>query len=305
MMPQSYQYSFELRHLRYFLAVAEELHFRRAAEQLHIAQPALSKQIQQLETAIGIQLFERTNRKVILTEAGAVFYTEVKVIFKSIDNGVELARRAASGEGGELRLTFTAPAMSTVLPSILRTYKRKFPKVKVTLRELATSTQIEALKTGESDCGFFHPTVTISDFTVKEIFTESLGIVLPQSHPLASRKKIGLADFCNDDFILFPRTYNPHLYDRITSVCQQVGFSPNIVEEVSPRSNAISLVAAEMGITFLSQSLSSLCHKDVVYKPLTGLVPQLKLVYGWRSQNASACLSQFLKVVELSLKHDL
>lgn len=303
MMPQSYQSSFELRHLRYFLTVAEELHFRRAAERLHIAQPALSKQIQQLEAAIGIKLFERTNRRVILTEAGQVFYSEAKTIFKYIDNAISLTQRAALGERGELKLIFTAPAMSTVLPSILRTYKRNFPKVKVTLTELPTSAQIEALQTGEADCGFFHPTATISNLTVTEIFSESLGIVVPKSHPLATRKKIKLMDFSDDSFILFPRIYNPYLYDHIIAICQQVGFSPNIAEEVSPRSNAISLVAAEMGITFLSQSLCSLCGQDVVYKPLVGLTPQLKLVYGWQSQNASACLCQFLKVVESNLSN--
>lgn len=301
MMPQSYQTFFELRHLRYFLTVAEELHFRRAAERLHIAQPALSKQIQQLEAAIGIKLFERTNRKVILTKAGEVFYSEAKAIFKQIDNAISLTQRAASGEWGELKLTFTAPAMSTVLPSILRTYKRNFPKVKITLTELPTSAQIEALTTGESDCGFFHPTVAIPNLTIKEIFTESLGIVVPKSHPLASQKKIRLVDFADDAFILFPRTYNSHLYDQIVAICQQVGFSPNIVEEVSPRINAIGLVAAEMGITFLSQSLCSLCGQDVVYKPLTGLTPQLKLVYSWRSQNTSPCLPLFLEVLELYL----
>ncbi|VEP17604.1 LysR family transcriptional regulator [Hyella patelloides LEGE 07179] len=301
MMPQSYQNSFELRHLRYFLTVAEELHFRRAAERLHIAQPSLSRQIQQLEAAIGTQLFYRTNRKVILTEAGKVFYTEVKAMFQRLDNAVELAQRAASGEWGELKLTFTAPAMSTVLPSILRTYKNKFPKVKVTLSELPTSAQVEALATGETDCGFFHPTVAIPDIVIKKIFQESLGIVVPKSHPLANKKKIKLLDFSSDSFILFPRTYNTHLYDRIIAVCQQVGFSPNIVEEISPRNNAISLVAAEMGITFLSQSLHSLCNEDVVYKSLTGLAPQLKLFYGWREQNTSACLSQFLEVVKSDL----
>ena len=301
-MLQSYHCFFELRHLRYFLAVAEELHFRQAAERLHIAQPALSRQIQQLEAAVGIQLFYRTNRKVMLTEAGQVFYTEAKAIFKRINDAVSLAQRAASGEWGELKLVFTAPAMSTVLPSILRAYKKNFPKVKVSLSELPTSAQIEALVTGEADCGFFHPTVTISNLLVQEIFQESLGIVVPKSHPLATRKKIKLTDFSDDSFILFPRTYNPHLYDHIIAVCQQIGFIPNIVEEISPRSNAISLVAAEMGITFLSKSLCSLCYRDVVYKPLTGLAPELKLVYGWQAQNTSACLSQFLEVVKFNLR---
>ena len=301
MMPQSYQYSFELRHLRYFLVVAEELHFRRAAERLHIAQPALSRQIQQLETAIDIQLFERTNRKVVLTEAGKVFYTEAKAIFERLDNALSSTHKKALGEWGELKLTFTAPAMSTVLPSILRAYKKDFPQVKVSLKELPTSVQIEAIATGEADCGFFHPTVTVPNLIIKEIFVESLGVVVPKSHLLATRKKVKLADFSSDSFILFPRTYNPYLYDNIIAVCQRVGFSPNVVEEISPRSNAISLVAAQMGITFLSQSLSSLCNSDVAYKPLTGLAPQMKLVYGWRSQNSSACLSQFSAVVESSL----
>ena len=313
MMPQNYQSSFELRHLRYFLIVAEELHFRRAAERLHIAQPALSRQIQQLEAAIDIQLFERTNRKVMLTEAGEVFYSEAKKIFQHIDNAISKTQRAASGELGELKLVFTAPAMSTVLPSIVRTYKRNFPKVKVILRELPTSAQIEALKTDEADCGFFHPIATVanrgtpsyaemaSDLTIKEIFSEPLGVVIPKSHPLATKKAIRLADFSDDSFILFPRTYNSYLYDHIVTICQQVGFSPNIVEEVSPRINAISLVAAEMGVTFLSQSLCSLCGRDVIYKTLAGSTPQLKLVYGWRSQNTLACLPLFLKTVNDNL----
>ena len=299
-MLQSYQ-SFELRHLRYFLAVAEELHFRRAAEKLHIAQPALSRQIQQLEAALQVKLFARTNRSVVLTEAGEVFYIEAKKIFQRIDDAVSLTQKAALGNWGELKLTFTAPAMSTVLPSILRTYRKDFPKVKFTLTELPTSAQVEALKTGESDCGFFHPTVTAANLTIKEIFAESIGIVVPRSHSLAEEKTVKLADFSNDDFILFPRTYNPHLYDHIIAVCQQVGFSPRIIEEISPRSNAVSFVAAEIGITFLSRSLGSLCGQDVVYKPLAGLAPQLKLVYGWRSQDPSACLSRFLEVVKFNI----
>ena len=300
MIPHSYQ-SFELRHLCYFLAVAEELHFRRAAQRLHIAQPALSRQIQQLETALDVKLFARTNRSVVLTEAGQVFYAEAKAIFQRIDNAVCLTQRAAKGEWGELKLTFTAPAMSTVLPSILRTYKKSFPKVKITLTELPTSAQIEALLTNKADCGFFHPTMDVSQIATEEIFAEPISIVIPKSHLLAKAKKVKLADLSNDDFILFPRIYNPHLYDHIIAVCQQVGFSPRIVEEISPRSHAIGLVAAEMGITFLSESLCSSCGSDVVYKPLTGLAPQLKLVYGWQSQISSACLLQFLEVARLSL----
>ena len=133
------------------------------------------------------------------------------------------------------------------------------------------------------------------------VLVQDVSIVVPKSHPLATRKKIKLVEFGHDSFILFPRIYNPYLYDQIIATCQQVGFSPNIAEEVSLRSNAVSLVAAEMGITFLSESLCSLCGQDVVYKHLAGLTPQLKLVCGWRSQNASACLPWFLEVVESNL----
>lgn len=300
-MSKSHQSDWQPKNLRNFLVVAEELHFHRAAERLNIAQSALSRHIQQLEVAVGTPLLHRTNRRVILTEAGHVFYQEVKEILHRLERAVQLTQRVAKGELGELAVTFTGPAMSTVLPKILQTFKQTFPDIKINLKELPTTTQLAVLEQGEVDCGFFHLTSRPAGIVVRTILEERLGIVLCRSHRLAKLRKLKLNDLQSEPFILFPRTLNPTLYDQIMTVCKQVGFYPHIVEEISPRQNAISLVAAGMGITTLPPSLRWLCSPKVVYKNLTGLAPRLELTYGWRENNTSVPLSHFLKVVESEL----
>ena len=302
-MLKNYQFNFELRHLRYFCVLAETLHFHQAAKHLHISQPSLSRQIQDLEAAMGVPLFNRTNRQVTLTDAGQAFYQDLQQLLDQLDASLRRTQRAARGEWGEIALTFTEVGIATALPAILRTFKRQFPHVDIKLTERPTAEQLEALLSGQVDCAFLHPVGKMPDeIEIRTIWRDTLGIVLPASHPLAERKEIRLADLKSKDFILFPRSLNSNLYDHIIAICQQAGFYPKIVAEVARRQNSVNLVAAEMGLTFLGSSLKHLCGTATTFKPLAGVSPQLQLAYSWRKDNNSVILSQFLKIVQSALE---
>src|SRR5512133_1148541 len=180
----------ELRHLRYFVAVAEELHFGRAAQRLHIAQPGLSQQIQALESELGVSLLARTRRRVELTAAGQVFLDEGRRALAQVERAENLTRRAASGEIGRLTIGGTESATWVVLPELLRDFRRRYPNVDLAIREMPSPLQLEALRNGEIDVGFVRPPVGTDGLVARTILEERLGILLPKAHPLAKRSEI-------------------------------------------------------------------------------------------------------------------
>ena len=297
-MPREYQYPFELRHLVYFREVARQLHYRKAAETLAVAQPALSRSITQLETALGVDLLSRTRRKVELTTAGRAFLERIEPLLRGLAAVPRDIQALAGGQAGHVRVAFTGLAMATVLPGILRDFNRRYPGIRVELNESPTSAQLESLKNGEIACGFFHPDATLPPgLSTKVLMHEKNGVLLPADHPLAKAKKLRLRDLAGTPFVMFPRAHNPGFYDRVLATFQQAGVTPRIADEVWPRANAMGLVRAGLGATFMTPSEAQQLPAEVTFRPLDGPAPESRLVLGWRKDAPTdPALGAFLTV---------
>lgn len=287
----------ELRHLRYFVTLAEELHFGRAAERLHIAQPPLSQQIRQLEVKLGFQLFHRTKRTVQLTEAGQVFLGEVQQIFQQLDRAIQVGRKTSRGEMGQLVVGFVSSTAYNVLPTILRTFRTHVPDVSLELHELSTEQQLQWLREGRIDVGFLRPPVDEDTFSVATIYQEPLVVALPEAHPLANGASVSLRSLSSELFIFFPRSIAPGLYDQIISLCQQADFSPTVAQEAMQMQTIVSLVAAEMGIAIVPESLQHLQRTGVVYKAIQEPTSKVAIAMIWRCNDTSPTVQRFLEVV--------
>ncbi|MBW4555161.1 MAG: LysR family transcriptional regulator [Trichormus sp. ATA11-4-KO1] len=289
----------ELRHLRYFVAVAEELHFGRAAQRLHIAQQPLSRQIRNLEDEIGVQLFYRTKRTVRLTEAGQVFLTEARKTLQQAEYTVLLAQRTSRGEIGRFAVGFTSPALNSILPKIVRLFKERHPQVELALEKLHTNEQVEALISGQLQVGLLHPPLENEFLVLETIHRERLVAVLSDTHPLAqaATESISIKALSDESFILFPRHVGPVLYDRIINLCQQAGFSPNIVQEVIPQQTILGLVSADIGISLLHASAQAVTPTGVVFRNLLEPSPELELAVAWYPNTTNPILSTFLGIV--------
>lgn len=290
----------ELRHLRYFVTLAEELHFGRAAERLHIAQPPLSQQIRQLETELGFELFHRTKRKVQLTEAGQVFLDEVQQIFKQLEQAIQVGRQTSRGEMGQLVVGFVSSAPYNILPKILRTFRSSVPEVRLELHELTTNEQFRWLRESRIDVGFVRPPIE-DTFNFETIFQESLMVALPDTHLLANNSNVSLRSLKNEPFILFPRLLAPGLYDLIISLCQQAGFSPNVTQEAIQMQTIVSLVAGGLGIAIVPESLQNLQRTGVVYKIIQEPTPKTAIAIIWRQNDRSATVQKFLEIARLAV----
>jgi LysR family transcriptional regulator, benzoate and cis,cis-muconate-responsive activator of ben and cat genes len=296
-MPREYQFPFELRHLVYFHEVARQLHFRKAAEALAVAQPALSRQIAQLETALGTPLFVRSRRRVELTAAGRALAERVEPLLRTVQRMPADVRAVAEGEVGHIRVAFTGLAMATVLPPILREFHRRHPGIRLELSESPTSAQLAALQAGEIACGFFHPDAPTPGIRTRLLLRERNGVLLPASDLLAQRAELRLKDLAATPFVLFPRTHNAGFYDRILSAFATAGVTARIAEEVWPRANGVGLVRAGLGATFMTPSEARHLPPDVVFCPLHGPAPESRLVVGWTGHEAPGpALAAFIEV---------
>ncbi|HZP60200.1 MAG TPA: LysR family transcriptional regulator [Opitutaceae bacterium] len=296
-MPREYQFPFELRHLVYFREVARRLHFRQAAEALAVAQPALSRQIAQLETALGARLFVRSRRRVELTAAGRVLAGRLEPLLRSLATVPAELQALAGGEIGYLRVAFTGLAMATVLPGLLRRFHRRYPGIRLALSESPTSAQLAALAAGDIACGFFHPEAVVDGVRTHQLLRERNGVLLPADHPLAHRPRLRLRELAETPFVLFPRDHNPGFYDRMLAAFTRAGVTPRIAEEVWPRANGVGLVRAGLGATFMCPSEGRQLPPEVVFKKLEGPAPESRLVIGWKSAPAiEPALAAFLSV---------
>lgn len=286
----------ELRHLRYFVALAEALHFRRAAERLSIAQPALSQQIQQLERELGVQLLERTQRRVALTEAGTVFLERARLTLSEAAEAVRLARLAGRGEVGHLGVGAVTSALYGVFPDVVREFRQRYPDVHLTLHELPGNEQTRALRAGRIQVSFLRPPIEEDDIAVRVITREPWVVALPTTHRFAGRPRLSLRSLAAEPFISFPRELAPVLYDRVIAMCQRAGFSPHIVQEAQMQT-IVSLVAAGTGVALVPATLQNLSRKGLVYKPLSGVSSKLELGVAWRRDDRSPLLAAFLAVV--------
>ena len=286
----------ELRHLRYFVAVAEELHFGRAARRLGIAQPPLSQQIQRLEAELGVQLFDRANRRVALTAAGRTLLDEGRRVIDAFHAATDAARRAARGETGSLTVAFAASVMFLSLPKIIRRFRDQFPNVRLELRELPTGSQIVALRTGDLDVGFLREPPNDDAFVTETVMRERLVLALSKRHELASRKRLRLVDVANEDFVLFPRDLAPGLHAHVLAMCAEVGVHPRIVQTSRELYTTISLVEAGVGVTIIPESVRKMGWRGVRYFPVVSSYAITRIDAAWRPDNQSPIIPAFLEI---------
>ena len=289
----------ELRHLRYFIAVAEELHFTKAAERLHIAQPPLSQQIQQLEAELKVKLFHRqTKRQVQLTEAGKVFLQEAYQLLVQLETAVALTQRIGRGQTGRLRIGFTSLVIYDLLPLILQEFHAQFQEVELVLRELTTSQQEQALRDSLIDVGFAHPPLEDDTLSYKCIHKQTLVVALPSTHSLAQPEQISVRSLLNEPLIVFPRYLAPGLYDRIMSLFEQENCQPNITQLAIQMQTIIALVSARMGVAITPSSLQNLQRPGVTYRPIVEQVPVIETAVIWQPESLTPILENFLQLTQ-------
>jgi DNA-binding transcriptional LysR family regulator len=285
----------ELRHLRYFLTIAEERHFSRAAQRLHMTQPPLSRQIQELEEELGFALFERSRRQVELTPAGEVFLDHVRRVFDALDLAVHQARRASVGEFGRIVVGYISSLAYSGLTEVIRAFHERFPRVELNLREMSPQAQIEALKEGRIDVGLVRGEVDDASLAAECLRREPLVVALPAGHALAERKRIPLALLAHEPFIIFPRQRGPAFFDQIMGLCREAGFVPRIAQE-APQLDILSLVAAGFGVAIMPASIRHAGRKGFAIRPIVGS-PSTDLRIAWRADDASPALREFLAFV--------
>ena len=289
----------DLRQLRYFVAVAEELHFGRAALRVGIAQPPLTQQIQKLEATLGCSLLVR-RRKTVLTPAGGVLLEQARRILQQADDAVDATRRAGRGESGQLSVGAPPSVMLSALPAIIRRYRRQYPGVHFALRELSTSAIEEALRTGEIDLGFLREVAPAGPLTAEVVFEEPVVVALPALHRLAGIRELKLPALRGEPFVFFPRRLGPAFYDKLISFCTEAGFLPGVVQEATQWQSIICLVEAGMGISLAPGCVQRFRWKSVVYRQLKGL--RTSVYACWNHETSSPAASAFLKLARTGLR---
>ena len=293
----------ELRHLRYFVTLAEELHFGRAARRLHLSQPPLSMQIKSLEAEIGTQLLARTRRHVELTTAGSVFLREAREILSRVEQATAAARRAGRGEIGELAVGFVTIADYNVLPRVLSEFRAQHPAVRLTLREATTDAQLRDLAEQRIDVGFVLAPIQDDGLTTRPLLSEPLVAALPQGDALArGRAALPLSRLADLPFILFPRHMAPGLYDDVVGFCRRAGFIPRIEQEAVQMQTIISLVSAGLGVALIPASMRNLGRSGVVYRALREKSPRTEVLVAWRKGDNAPALHRFVECIERVVK---
>lgn len=280
----------ELRHLRYFVAVAEELNFRRAAEVVHIAQPALSQQIKQLEEEMGVTLFVRNHHKVQLTEAGQAFYVRAQTILQESQRAVQDARAVEHGEAGRLTIGFVSSAAINVLPRLLTQIREELPRADVELKELATGDQIEGLYQRTIDFGLFHADLDDELFETAIVTRERLIVALPATNKFALNDQIDLRALAQETVIMPARHANTGFFEQARSAYQSVGLMPERIYHTNLLQTGLLLVGAGLGISLLPESFQTIQVRGVVYRPLATISPTIDLIAAWRRDNPSRLL---------------
>lgn len=297
----------ETRLLRQFIAVAETLHFNRAAQRLHMAQPPLSQAIRRLEAEIGAVLFERTNRSVSLTPAGAAFLVTARRILDALEQGVAQTRRVAQGMDGHLTLTFINIAPYVPLLAALREFRRAHPSVAFTLREATTQEQVAALESGAADVGFLRtPGASTPSLCFQTLLREPVRVALPAGHRLADQDSVALADLGGEAFVASPRPLGQGFHDQLMQLCLTAGFAPRVVQEARRLQTLVALVASGFGVALLPASLEVPGRDDIVFRPIKADAPDallhLDLLMAWKPAQAAPVRDRLIEAVRAAMQ---
>lgn len=285
----------ELRLLRYYVAVAEELHFSRAAVRLGMAQPPLSQQIRRLEEELGVQLLTRSKRHVALTEPGRQFLASARELLAGVDRAVSQVQRMARGEVGRIRIgMLSSVAYGDALPRVLRAFRQQYPAVSIALQELSSGEQLAALREDRIQVGFLRPPVAGAEFQLHPFLREPLVAVLPAEHPLAGRRRIPLKALAGDGFIVVPRDMALGGLDLVLGACLKAGFSPRVAQEAMELQSVIGYVAAGFGVSLLPRTAARLVHVGVAFVALSAPEPAIEIEAVALAGNDSPLLSAFL-----------
>jgi len=287
----------EIRHLKYFLAVAEELHFRKAAERLFISQPGLSRQIKQLEENLGTCLFERNNRKVQLTSAGVYLKNEAQVHLKHFDYMLKHTKLLDAGLEGKLKLGYVGSAMQNFIPELLLKFRNLNPTIHFKLSELDNQKQIESLISHDIDMGFIRLDHVPKGLKTKTVFEDTFSIVLPKDHKLNAQNFKGVFQLKDEPFILFEKSYSPAYFEKVMQLFEESGFSPIVSHSSVNASTIFRLVENNFGVSIVPTSLQLGYNIDVQFIALTNVPQRTYLSAVWNSENRNPVLRKMLELL--------
>ncbi|WP_120499293.1 LysR family transcriptional regulator [Roseovarius sp. EL26] len=291
-----------LRHIRYLIAVAEELHFRRAAERLGIAQPALSRAIQHLENELGVVLFSRTNRSVQITPAGETFLASCREVINSVETAIEKTQLVHQGKLGLLRIGYTDVAIAGKLPALLKKFQDEQPNIILQPHHDVTVSQLQKLDAGALDVGFVTGPINRSGYEQCLVSSERFVCVFYESHPLARREAVRLEELSKEDFVHGSSRDWEQFYSYLLPLCRRSGFAPRIVQEAFNTSGILGLVSAGMGVTILTDSVRNSMGPGLVVIPIEDAAEELQTVAFWKSGSVEGAMGVFS---EFLLRHEL
>ncbi len=284
----------ELRHLRSFIGVAEQLHFGRAAAQLHIVQSAVSQQILLLEEELGVRLLDRTRHRVALTDAGRVFLPEARKTLVQAEAAARAARAAGVGTVGRLEFGFVDNATWSVLPKILRGFRERYPGVDLQLHEHDRVALLDGVEDGGLDIALIPAPLSRPGLVSKVLLEAPFMVALPLGHPLTDRPQLALEDLAAEPFVMFPAAMQTRLAQIVHSACAAAGFTPRVVQEARQMHTLLALVGAAFGLTLVPEWATTAPAVGIVYRPFAPAIPSYSLLLVWREDSANAAISRFL-----------
>ena len=287
----------EIRHIKYFLAVAEALHFRKAAERLYISQPGLSRQIKQMEADLGLQLFDRHNRKVVLTQAGNYLKDELTRNLKQLDEIIDHAKLLHDGKKGQLKLGYVGSAMQKIIPELLINYRTKHPDIVFSLKEMDNQKQIEELLNFSIDIGFVRLEQVPKTIEIKRIISDTFCLVLPKTHPISASNFKNLAQLKDESFILFDPEYSESYYSKVLQIFQDSGFTPLVSHLTIHASSIYKLVENNFGVSIVPKSLTTNKTFGVKFIELDRIPQRTDLSLVWNKTNRNPLLTEVLDLV--------
>jgi DNA-binding transcriptional LysR family regulator len=296
----------ELRHLRYFVAVADELNFTRAAERLGVSQQVLSEQIRRLEDELGVVLFQRTSRRVSLTDAGTALITGARRVLTDAERARRHCHEAAAGGAGQLALASIGAALNSIVPGLVRTLRRERPGIAIHLTQMDTPVALGALRDGRVDVAIVRSAPEVHGIDVRDLLAEPMVAALSDDHPLADREAVDVSDLRDDDFVLWPRSVSESFHDQVIGVCQRAGFSPRVVMEGTDIETQLGLVSAGIGVLLMPAGFMALRRVGVVFARLAPPVPTSMLQLAWLDREPSAAARAFIDLAcrEGALEHE-